>query len=393
MWILPKQLHTSAFVQDTKELGLDSEAFSRISEKSLMWRGKDSLSPTWLRRWNRVPWIKLLSSRTLKLSHTESFEDALISSLAGSRVSRSQLRDNVKRLTTQDICSHTSETESESANLELFSSKMLQESFQPKQPTENLFSNMSSESWKAWVTDQRQEYSQRKKLARHIREKGSSSWATPQVADAQRAEMVRTPEQLARARSTSEMAKEGKQRGGCRNLREDVMQPQNWPTPTIAEVSGGMRLDQIKEGKWHNIQLREKIALLEEEKEKSWPTPATRDYKGANSIQHIMGETASQRGHMGQLPNAVLKSGLQDQQSHSTTGKPLELFPTPRANKVHPEITEENRARLANRNKSNLEEEIAGHCGKSTGKLNPDWVEQLMGLPTGWTDLGSWVTE
>ena len=157
MWILPKQLHTSAYVADTKELGVDSEAFSQICEKSLTWRGKDSLSPTWLRRWNRVPWIKLLSSRTLKPSHTESFEDALISSLAGSRVSRSQLQDNVKQLTTQGICSHTSETESESANLELFSSKMLQESSQPKQPTENLCSNMSSESWKAWVIDQRQE--------------------------------------------------------------------------------------------------------------------------------------------------------------------------------------------------------------------------------------------
>jgi hypothetical protein len=58
---------------------------------------------------------------------------------------------------------------------------------------------------------------------------------------------------------------------------------------------------------------------------------------------------------------------------------------TPRANKVHPEITENNRDQLANRNKSNLEEEIAGHCGKATGKLNPRWVETLMGLPIGWT--------
>jgi hypothetical protein len=48
------------------------------------------------------------------------------------------------------------------------------------------------------------------------------------------------------------------------------------------------------------------------------------------------------------------------------------------------EITEDNRDHLANRNKSNLEEEIAGHCGKATGKLNPRWVETLMGLPVGW---------
>ena len=29
----------------------------------------------------------------------------------------------------------------------------------------------------------------------------------------------------------------------------------------------------------------------------------------------------------------------------------------------------------------------------TTGKLNPQWVEWLMGLSTGWTDLGSWGTE
>jgi len=31
--------------------------------------------------------------------------------------------------------------------------------------------------------------------------------------------------------------------------------------------------------------------------------------------------------------------------------------------------------------------------GKHQEQLNPDWVEQLMGLPIGWTDLGSWGTE
>jgi hypothetical protein len=31
--------------------------------------------------------------------------------------------------------------------------------------------------------------------------------------------------------------------------------------------------------------------------------------------------------------------------------------------------------------------------GKNRGQLNADWVEQLMGLPTGWTDLGFWATE
>jgi hypothetical protein len=89
----------------------------------------------------------------------------------------------------------------------------------------------------------------------------------------------------------------------------------------------------------------------------------------------------------------VAHVGLLNQGSPNTNGKHQESWATPRANKVHPTITEENREQLANRGKSNLEEDVAGHCGKATGKLNPAWVEQLMGLPTGWTDLDYSATE
>ena len=63
------------------------------------------------------------------------------------------------------------------------------------------------------------------------------------------------------------------------------------------------------------------------------------------------------------------------------------MFPTPRANKVYPTISDKNREKLATRNKANLEEDIAGMCGQATGQLNPTWVEWLMGYPEGWTDL------
>jgi hypothetical protein len=183
MWILPKQLHTSAYAQDTKALGLDSEAFSQICEKSLTWRGKDSLSRTWLQRWKRENWMQHLCSRTLKPSLTESFVDAWTSSLEDSRVSHSVLLESVKLLKTPDTSSPTSQTESESANLELFFSKTYKESSPARQETESQFSNMSSESWKEWVIEQRQEYSQRKKSAHLIRESESSSWGTPNSRD------------------------------------------------------------------------------------------------------------------------------------------------------------------------------------------------------------------
>jgi hypothetical protein len=124
---------------------------------------------------------------------------------------------------------------------------------------------------------------------------------------------------------------------------------------------------------------------------KNWPTATTRDWKDTNATVPPSRANPSKQT----LGQRVAHVGLLDQANLSTTGKSQgsQQWPTPRANKVHPVITEENREQLANRKKANLEEEIAGHCGKAQGKLNPDWVEQLMGLPVGWTDLGSWATE
>ena len=340
MWILPiNKSITSACAVDTKESGLDSEEFSQICERSLTWRGKDSLSRTWLQRWKRENWMQHLCSRTLRPSLTESFVDAWTSSVVASRANHSVLLESVTALKIRDTCSHTSPTESESANLELFSSKTLKESSQPRQQTESQFSSMSSESWKAWVTEQRQEYSVRLKSAHLIRESGSTSWATPNTLDHMG---QRSTEALARQFATSR-----KGRTAPANLREQII-PANWPTATTRD--------------W---------------KDTTSTVPPSR----ANPSKQTLGQR-------------VAHVGLLDQAKSSTTGKSRELqWPTPRANKVQPKITEENRAYLANRKKANLEEEIAGHCGKAVGRLNPDWVESLMGLPTGWTDLGSWATE
>jgi hypothetical protein len=299
MWILPKQLITSASALATKESEADSQEFSQICATSLTWRGKDSLPQTWLRRWKREPWLQHLSIRTLRPSRSQSFVDAWTSSLVDSRASPSVMQECVKQLRIRDTSSRTSQPELESANQQLSFSKTSKEFLAAEQETENLFSNMSSERWKKWVTEQRLEYSVRLRSAHLIRGSESSSW----------------------------------------------------------------------------------------------PTATTRDHKGG----YVGGRMRNGKVSMDTLDVAVqahTKGGLLDQANHSTTGKSRELqWPTPRANKVQPKITEENRSQLATRKKANLEEEIEGHCGKAVGQLNPDWVESLMGLPTGWTDFAFSETE
>ena len=281
MWILPKQISStiSLSAQGTRESDKDSEEFCQMCEKSLMWRSKPSLSRTWSTRLKRGGFIKHLFIRTLKPSLTESFEGWWTSSVEDFPASRFLKLELEKLRKIQDTCSPSSQKESESANLELFSSKMSKESLAAKPQMENQFSNMSSEHWKKWVTEQRQEYLARAKSVHRIKEKESSSWATPNTMDHLQAGISGSYKESLEGR-----------RARSSNLRDQV----NFPTP-MAEEGG-----KISGGKTENQ------------------------------------DSLTKRARNGQL----------DPTKNNTNGKPLVSL-----------------------------------------KLNPNWVEQLMGLPVGWTDL------
>jgi len=83
-----------------------------------------------------------------------------------------------------------------------------------------------------------------------------------------------------------------------------------------------------------------------------WPTPTQRDYKGTSAEEGLIRKDGKSR--MDQLPNAV------------------KFWPTPRQFMYKDSTTD--------RNKGNIGEKVGG-------QLNPDWVEQLMNFPEGWTDL------
>ena len=69
--------------------------------------------------------------------------------------------------------------------------------------------------------------------------------------------------------------------------------------------------------------------------------------------------------------------------AHHTTGKDVGLWPTPRKQMTRPCKP---RLNLKNQHKSNLEEVVALEQGANGGRLNPTWIEWLMGWPINWTD-------
>jgi len=330
MWILPKQIQslTSVSVLDTKESEKDLEEFCQMSEKSLMWRSKPSLLRTWSTRWKRNNWMQHLSIRTLKSSHTESFVEKWTSYLEDSLANHSLKLELEKLQRTQDTSFLTSQKESESANQESFSSKMSKESSQQKPQMENQFSDMSSEHWKDWVTKQRLEYSQRVKSASHIREKEFTSLAypTPSVAGCVEGGVAKNVEMNEKGFSAT---RENGTKYGAK-LRDAVIHQASWGTPKEQDSRAAM----TDRGK-HN--LGEQVHGMHNQ---NYPTPTSRDWKGAYSKE------SQESKPRNLLPDAVGENTQRDLMKNNTNGKPLVSL-----------------------------------------KLNPDWVEQLMGLPIGWTDF------
>ena len=125
----------------------------------------------------------------------------------------------------------------------------------------------------------------------------------------------------------------------------------SWPTATVFDVTGGSYPTELVKGQWrskhskdpnspwYGAKLRDAVETAEK---MNWPTLSTRDYKGGISPERTHQKLLQgKRAHMGALDNRVAY------QSWTETGK-------------------------------------------KGGHLNPDWVEWLMGVPTGWTGLGSW---
>lgn len=148
-----------------------------------------------------------------------------------------------------------------------------------------------------------------------------------------------------------------------------------------------------------------------------WPTTTARDCKGANSMEHLAREGS--RNHTDQLANAVRlwptprandgeKRGNVSADPRNGLPGAVRLWPTPRvggskgrspAGVKHGDLaavvamlqtptTRDYKSPDMNPDSKRFSQktELNSAIG---GKLNPTWVEWLMGFPIGWTDLSA----
>jgi hypothetical protein len=128
---------------------------------------------------------------------------------------------------------------------------------------------------------------------------------------------------------------------------------ESWATPRSGAV-GSTRTpsgNPAKDGKILDQQVREEAVLVPRAVSQDWPTSTSRDYKGARTP-----ETFAKTGR-----NAMTNS-LADA---------VEIGPPRTAS--GPPVPDSG--------------STGGKVPESSGKLNPSWVENLMGFPTGHTQL------
>ena len=336
MWIIPKTMSdTYPYVQGTVELISDSDEFCQLAEQSLIVKSKHTQSKTWLKRLKQVKWMKHLFGRTLKPSHFKSFTDVWTSSLVASPVNRFQMQELKEVLEMNDTSTPLSQKASNNADHQYSFLKTWKDCSRPTQKKTKWFCTMSSKTWNQWVTQLQQEYSLRKKSVSHTKDEESLSWATPNTLDYM---AERSAEAMERQFATH---RKGRTRPS--NLREQI----NFPTPTVAGlVEGGVAAEvkltptgfkAVREnGTEYGAKLRDAVLTYQ-----TFPTPVA--HEGRLGYQD---RKNGKKGTQESLTTVVVNIH-QDPQSHKKIGKKRE----------------------------------------SLGVLNPNWVEQLMGLKVGWTQI------
>jgi hypothetical protein len=401
MWILPKQLHTSAFVPDTEALISDLNEQSQVCAQSLLARSKPSPARTWSQRWKRDSWTQHLSGRILKPSHGPSFVTAWTSSLAATRASHSAQPAS-------DSAPKTPDTSGRLSQPELLQCDQVPAFLKTSTDISRWGFPTCCKTWQDWVTERRGAWRQRVNAARLTRGKGSSFWPTVTANE----DSYRIGGESQQSKCLSAMARRGEM-------------DENWPTPDAHQFGSALGANQKSPATiTHAVKFWDKHGQAAQASSSShgsrqglsvdWRTPQAQE-AGAkvetlftkDGAPAMPGQRAYRKTPSGKL---VLQSQTINQQVEM-----VQNWATPRSGKTTDENPETWALRQAKGDvatmpltaqvkawatpiqgdshlastpevaRKRIEEGKVTLSRQKPGKLNPRWVETLMGLPIGWT--------
>jgi hypothetical protein len=305
--------------------------------------------------WKHRSWLRLLSGTISRPSTADRGAEQWISSLQATRANHSApLESALERLTraiSGPMCTGLLRRYAQQASSSKTSQLTLLAALTPCGET-------SSEL----VTRLRREYSARQKWARPTSELASSSWPTPLAQDCEMAGAASRgtayltnaarhwPTPAARDYRTPNLRTFETRGGGKNGEQLPNFVAHRWPTPTGNDALSDTRANRTPSPGGAVRPILSAAARL-------WPTPTEGDADGAGS-----------RNQPGS--NARPGLSLTDAVQTGSSGASRSSLPDPETTTAQP-----------------------GHaCSPKCRRLNPPFVEWLMGWPVGWTDCGSPAT-
>lgn len=290
MWLyIPREYCPSSpeSLDSISEFGL----FFQNLELSVSLSGKATQRPYSWRGWKTRPWMKLLSGVTLQPSTAASGMELWIQSLLASpaKISQSQASARESRKGQGQGCSLKPAELFAKYDQGIFLSKTSQDSF--------LTSSCQSysENFPKWGSMHSGECFRQEMWEAPILEKESSSWRTPRATEyknpdqshAQKAKGLPVEHLSAQTKTwgtpTVDAISDRKNKyaqGGT----PIAMQASSWPTPKAVEIEENVEHWEIRRKKPGNKMMGPSLHVKTQQfsrESSSWPTPASRDHKGA----------------------------------------------------------------------------------------------------------------
>ena len=452
MWILPKNYQLSSlYAPDMVESKEDLTLPGLNIESALMWRSKPSPLRTWLPRWKRVSWMPHLCGRILKPCQWSHFETELTSSLAVIPANLFQPQESDLEKKTPDTSGLTSATSS--GQLDLFGASLKTSKDTSVSDSEKSLATWKA----LVIQRRGEYSLRVKSAHRIRESESTSWRTPAVSDPGITLDRLQTKDGSSPRSGERLYDKETGRNAQYGLTQQVQMEPTQWLTPRVMEVDESYDNYQRRmkaSGNPKNIGKTRPANLTMQVKMEptQWPTPSARDYKGANGLDATLAKIAKgERAHMGQLPNVVMvaehlnlwptptvqdsdKATKKMRENHQNNLTAVvfdqESFPTPTASEAeHYRMggnSQMSQSLSAKARKGELlptpttrdwkggykEEALTRKDGKSrrfdalpnaaiggvgtdivSGHLNPEFVEWLMGVPTGWTALDFWETE
>lgn len=376
MWIVVASTccpSAPASAASTSELSLQQA--ERLAS-SVTLSGKLSPPRSWRLAWKKKPWLRLLSGATCEHSTAARGVELWIASLAATRASPSASPVSGVERMIRGTFGRASLESLRRLNPHCVSSRT-------SAGTYHSGSTLFGTSFKDWATELRLDFSRRQKLARRTGGSGCSSWPTVRVEDAESCgqhpgatdALNKTAEQWTTPQCHDTNPRGAGNRsnpsGGGACLAWDA---QTWSTPRTSDTNGAG-----KHGTG-GVDLRTQAG--------SWPTPGANDHKGSAKDGQRRGQLDEAAEQQWPTPASTMTAG----EDLRSTWKPGEK-PTREDGKVLQTALTTCTQIWARPSLPDQATESSGSGSSESAptsrpRLNPAFVEWLMGWPEGWTDFG-----